>query len=70
MKAGALVSRAVKIELVLAYPAVHGETGVQSFMVSKEGIVFEKNLGCHTCHKAKEMSVFDPDASWHPVTRW
>jgi len=49
---------------VLAYPARYGYTGVKAFMVSREGEVFEKDLGKNTRAIARKMQAFDPDASW------
>lgn len=49
----------------IAWPVRYGETGVMSFMVSHDGIVFEKDLGANTATAAAAMKMFDPDDSWH-----
>ena len=49
---------------VLAYPARYGASGVMSFMVNHEGVVYEKNLGRRTAERAAEITSFNPDASW------
>jgi len=49
---------------VLAYPARYGYTGVKTFLVSRDGEVFEKDLGKNTRGVAEKIQVFDPDASW------
>jgi hypothetical protein len=49
----------------IAWPARYGETGVMTFMVSHDGIVFEKDLGKNTKAAATAMKMFDPDDSWH-----
>jgi hypothetical protein len=49
---------------VLAYPARYGASGVMSFMVNYEGVVYEKNLGRGTTAAAAGMTTFNPDASW------
>jgi len=49
---------------VLAYPARYGASGVMSFMVNYEGVVYEKNLGRETKALAAEMTTFNPDSSW------
>ena len=49
---------------VLAYPARYGASGVMSFMVNYEGVVFEKNLGRKTTTAAADMTTFNPDAGW------
>ncbi|MBO9516154.1 MAG: DUF2950 family protein, partial [Variovorax sp.] len=49
---------------LIAWPAKYGETGVMSFMVSHDGVVYEKNLGPGTDAAARAMTRFDPDTSW------
>jgi hypothetical protein len=49
---------------VLAYPARYGASGIMSFMVNYEGVVYEKNLGRKTTKVAAEFTSFNPDASW------
>ena len=49
---------------VLAYPARYGASGVMSFMVNHEGVVYEKNLGRNTAEAAAKLKRFDPDESW------
>jgi hypothetical protein len=52
---------------MLAYPAEHGSSGVMTFMVGSQGIVYQKNLGDKTADVAKAMTTFDPDDSWTPI---
>jgi len=52
---------------LVAAPAEHDVTGVKSFIVSQEGVVFEKDLGPKTLEAFKAMERFDPDPSWKPV---
>lgn len=49
---------------VLAYPARYAASGVMSFMVSHDGVVYEKDLGRGTNALAAEITSFDPDRSW------
>lgn len=49
---------------VIAYPARYGHTGVKSFLVSRDGEVFEKDLGRNTRAVAAGIRAFDPDSSW------
>jgi hypothetical protein len=51
----------------VAYPAEYRSSGVKSFIVSGEGVVYEKDLGNDTAKMAGAMSAFDPDASWSRV---
>ena len=48
----------------VAWPAVYGDTGVMTFMVSHAGIVYEKDLGPNTAATASAMTTFNPDPSW------
>ena len=49
---------------VLAYPARYGASGIMSFMVNHEGVVYEKNLGPKTVEVTAEITRFNPDATW------
>jgi hypothetical protein len=49
---------------VLAYPARYGTSGVVSFMVNQDGVVYQKDLGQKTEALVMEMTEFDPDPSW------
>lgn len=51
----------------LAVPAVYGETGIQSFMISEAGTVFQADLGEQTLEVGFGMSVFDVTEGWQPV---
>jgi hypothetical protein len=49
---------------LVAYPAEYRVTGVQTFMVSYDGVVYQKNLGPDTVKIAQAMELYDPDKSW------
>jgi hypothetical protein len=49
---------------LVAYPAEYGNSGIMTFIVNQDGIVFEKNLGPHTAKIARQMTQYDPDRSW------
>jgi hypothetical protein len=49
---------------LVAYPAEYRVTGVQTFMVSYDGVVYQKNLGPDTVKIAQTMELYDPDKSW------
>ena len=49
---------------VLAYPAEYGNTGVKTFIVNHEGVVYEKDLGRGTAEAAAKIRRFDPDKTW------
>ncbi|MEZ2353507.1 DUF2950 domain-containing protein [Caballeronia sp. RCC_10] len=46
-----------------AYPAQYGESGVMTFIVNNNGVVYQKNRGA----SAPPLTEFDPDASWTRV---
>jgi hypothetical protein len=52
---------------VVAYPATYAVSGVKTFIVNHEGVVYEKDLGPKTVKLAKSMKVFDPDKTWEKV---
>jgi len=49
---------------VLAYPVTYGTSGVMTFMVNHDGVVFQKDLGPGTAQQAAAISRFNPDAGW------
>jgi Protein of unknown function (DUF2950) len=48
----------------LAYPAQYGKTGLKTFQVDQDGVVFEKDLGADTTTAAKAITTFNPDQTW------
>lgn len=50
---------------LIAWPAQYDVTGVMTFVVNQDGIVFEKDLGPETGTKAAALTRFDPDLTWH-----
>lgn len=53
---------------LLAYPEAYGVSGIMTFMVNQDGVVFEKNLGKNTATLARSIKLFDPDASWIKIS--
>ena len=49
---------------VVAFPARYGTSGVVSFMVNQDGVVYQKDLGQNTGSLVANMTEFDPDPSW------
>ncbi|HXJ79399.1 MAG TPA: DUF2950 domain-containing protein [Candidatus Methylomirabilis sp.] len=49
---------------LVAFPAEWGVSGVMTFIVNHEGVVYEKDLGPTTATIARNMQSFDPDSSW------
>jgi hypothetical protein len=52
---------------LVAAPADYEKTGIKSFIVSHDGLVYEKDLGPETLETFKSMERFDPDETWDPV---
>ncbi len=50
-----------------AAPAEYGVTGVKTFIVSNDGVVYQKDLGPTTREQFAKMERFNPDKSWTPV---
>ena len=50
-----------------AAPAEYRVTGVKTFIVSNDGVVYEKDLGPNTLEEFKKMELFNPDKTWKPV---
>lgn len=50
-----------------AAPAEYRVTGVQTFVVSYEGVVYQKDLGPDTLKIFREMELYNPDKTWRPT---
>lgn len=50
---------------LLATPVEYGVTGVKTFMISNEGVAYQKDLGPDTLHVAARIERYNPDATWH-----
>ena len=56
---------------LLAVPAEYGVTGIQSFMVSYDGVVYQKDLGPDSVNLAKKVDRYNPDKTWKRTDdRW
>ncbi len=49
---------------LVAYPAEYGSSGIMTFIVNQDGIVYEKDLGEDTSNEAVRMTEYDPDETW------
>ncbi|MCX5877848.1 MAG: DUF2950 domain-containing protein [Deltaproteobacteria bacterium] len=52
---------------LVAYPAKYASSGVMSFIVNQDGVVYQKDLGRNTEKTAQAMKLFNPDSSWKKV---
>jgi hypothetical protein len=51
----------------IAYPAKYDDSGVQTFIINQDGVIYAKNLGKDTANLAKAMTEFNPDSTWTRV---
>ncbi len=58
---------AVAGHAALAVPAEYGVTGLNSFLVSEAGTVYQSDLGADTLQIAFDLTVFDLGSGWEPV---
>jgi hypothetical protein len=49
---------------LIAAPAEYGVTGIKTFIVSNDGVVYQKDLGAKSLELAKQIELYDPDKSW------
>jgi hypothetical protein len=52
---------------LVAFPARYNDSGVMTFIVNHNGIVYQKNLGAKTAAIASRMQQYDPDETWTVV---
>jgi Protein of unknown function (DUF2950) len=52
---------------MVAYPAQYGASGIMTFIVNHDGVVYQKDLGPKTASVAQSMTRFNPDKSWTAV---
>jgi hypothetical protein len=49
---------------VVAWPANYGVSGIQTFQVNNDGVVYQKDLGPQTAEIAKTITTYNPDKTW------
>jgi hypothetical protein len=52
---------------LVAYPAQYGVSGVMTFIVNQDGVVYQKDLGPNSAAIARAMKQFNPDSTWQKV---
>jgi len=52
---------------LVAYPAQWGVSGVMTFIVNQDGVVYQKDLGPNSAAIARAMKEFNPDSTWKKV---
>ena len=53
---------------LVAYPAQYKSSGVMTFIIGTNGVVYQKDLGESTTELAKAMTEYNPDSTWKKVT--
>ena len=53
---------------LVAWPAAYGNTGVMTFLVNHDEVVFQKDLGPGTVAAVQKMTLFNPDKTWKPAS--
>ena len=52
---------------ILAYPAEYQNSGIMTFLIGTDGVVYEKDLGAKTVDTAAAMTEYNPGDGWKPV---
>lgn len=52
---------------LIAYPAKYASSGVMTFIVNQDGIVYQQDLGEQTTDLASKITTYNPDSSWQPT---
>lgn len=52
---------------LVAFPAKYQASGVTSFIINQDGIVYQKDLGEQTEVLGREMTEYNPDSTWERV---
>lgn len=51
----------------VAWPSKYGNSGIMTFQVNQQGIVFQKDLGAETEQAVASINSYDPDETWEPT---
>jgi hypothetical protein len=52
---------------LIAYPADYRNSGVMSFIVNQDGVIYERDLGEKTTQLVSQITEYNPDKSWRKV---
>jgi hypothetical protein len=52
---------------LIAYPAEYRASGVMTFIVNQDGVIYQQDLGDQTADLASKTTAYNPDSSWEPV---
>jgi len=51
----------------IAYPAEYRSSGVMTFIVDQDGVLYERDLGASTAKVASTMTRYKPESAWHAL---
>jgi len=52
---------------LLATPVTYGDSGIMTFMVGRDGVVYQKDLGTDTTETDAYFNDYNPDGGWTPA---
>lgn len=52
---------------MMAWPARYGDTGIMTFLINQDQVIYQADLGPDTATVVQSISSFDPDKRWLPV---
>lgn len=52
---------------LLAWPATYQDSGIMTFMVGPDGVIYQKDLGKDTGHAVTSLTAYDPSEGWAAV---
>jgi len=52
---------------LIAWPVEYGISGIKTFMVNQDGVIYERDLGVNTAETAQSMMQFNPNKAWHAL---
>jgi hypothetical protein len=52
---------------LIAWPAEYGNSGITTFLINHDGIIYQKDLGPETEKIAQQIDSFNPDSSWRTM---
>jgi Protein of unknown function (DUF2950) len=50
---------------LIAYPAHYGSSGIMTFIVNRDGVIYQQDLGDNTSALASQITAYNPDSSWN-----
>jgi hypothetical protein len=52
---------------ILAYPVEYRNTGIMTFLIGKDGVIYQKDLGEKTTDEGGAMTEYNPGEGWSPA---